>query len=78
MLDTDLLAQYVGFTENEVRDLCRKYNRNFDEVKRWYDGYLLKEEHIYNPKAVVSVMLRGNFKSYWSMTGTYESIIPLI
>ena len=78
MLDTDLLAQYVGFTENEVRDLCRKYNRNFDEVKRWYDGYRLNGEHIYNPKAVVSVMLRGNFKSYWSMTGTYESIIPLI
>ena len=78
MLDTDLLAQYVGFTENEVRDLCQKYNRNFDEVERWYDGYRLNGEHIYNPKAVVSVMLRGNFKSYWSMTGTYESIIPLI
>ena len=31
-----------------------------------------------NPKAVVSVMLRGEFQSYWSDTGTYESIRPLM
>lgn len=34
--------------------------------------------HIYNPKAVVSVMLRGTFQSYWSQTGTFESIRPFI
>ena len=33
---------------------------------------------VYNPKAVVSVMMRGSFQSYWSQTGTYESLIPLI
>lgn len=30
------------------------------------------------PKAVVSVMTRNKFESYWSQTGTYESIKPLI
>lgn len=78
MLDAGMLSSYVGFTEKEVKALCEKYDRNFKEVKRWYDGYILQKEHIYNPKAVVSVMMRGNFKSYWSMTGTYESILPLI
>lgn len=78
MLDSGVLASYVGFTEKEVRTLCKKYERDFNEVKRWYDGYVLQKEHIYNPKAVVSVMMRGSFKSYWSMTGTYESILPLI
>ena len=78
MLDSGVLASYVGFTEKEVRTLCKKYERDFNEVKRWYDGYVLQKEHIYNPKAVVSVMMRGIFKSYWSMTGTYESILPLI
>ena len=34
--------------------------------------------HIYNPRAVVSSILRGKLKSYWSMTGTYEMIIPWI
>ena len=78
ILDADVLAPYVGFTEDEVEELCKRYGRDFEEVRRWYDGYLLNGCHIYNPKAVVSVMMRGNFKSYWSMTGTYESILPLI
>ena len=78
MLDAGPLASYIGFTDDEVKQLCEKYDRDYKEVKSWYDGYLLSDKHIYNPKAVVSVMMRGSFQSYWSQTGTYESIIPLI
>ena len=78
MLDAKVFAPYIGFTENEVRKLCVEYNKDFSEVKRWYDGYLLSWTQIYNPKAVVSVMTWGDFQSYWSKTGTYESIVPLI
>ena len=78
MLDPSLLAPYVGFTEDEVKDLCKLYNKNFTEVKRWYDGYNLEGYHVYNPRAVVNLMLRGTFQSYWTQTGTYESIAPLI
>ena len=78
MLDAKVFAPYIGFTENEVRKLCVEYNKDFSEVKRWYDGYLLSGTQIYNPKAVVSVMTWGDFQSYWSKTGTYESIVPLI
>lgn len=78
MLAPGGLASYFGFTEAEVQDLCAKYNIDFTEVKRWYDGYFLGNEHIYNPKAVVSVMLRKEFQSYWSQTGTYAMIVPLI
>lgn len=78
MLDAGVLAPYVGFTEEEVKELCEKYNRDFRGVERWYDGYLLSDLHIYNPRAVISVMDRGNFQSYWSQTGTFESISPYI
>lgn len=78
MLDSSILAPYIGFTEDEVKSLCVKYDKDFAEVKRWYDGYQLGKYHVYNPRAVVSVMLRGSFQSYWSQTGTYESILPLI
>nr|WP_304276812.1 AAA family ATPase [Phascolarctobacterium succinatutens] len=61
MLAPGGLASYFGFTEAEVQGLCAKYNVDFTEVKRWYDGYFLGNEHIYNPKAVVSVMLRKEF-----------------
>lgn len=78
MLSAGDLAPYVGFTEKEVKELAEKYHQDFDEVKRWYDGYLLNEYQVYNPRAVVSVMLRGEFKSYWSETASYDAIVPLI
>ena len=78
MLSPSNLAQYVGFTEDEVRGLAREYNQDFDKVKMRYDGYLLRDYQVYNPRAVVSVMLKGEFKSYWSETASYEAIVPLI
>ena len=78
MLQADELAPYIGFTEAEVKGLCEKYNRDFDKVKKWYDGYLLDGYQVYNPKAVVSLMTKGRFRSYWSETGSYEVVVPLI
>ena len=78
MLQPYELAPYIGFTEEEVKALCKKYHRDFEKVKKWYDGYLLDHYQVYNPKAVVSVMTRGKFRSYWSETGSYEVILPLI
>lgn len=78
MLDSGMLSQYIGFTEQEVHELCKLYKTDFNKIKQWYDGYLLGNYEIYNPKAVVNVITRGNFRSYWSQTGTYKSIIPLI
>lgn len=78
MLSAGALAEYIGFTENEVKDLCKSYNQDFNEVKRWYDGYQLGKCHVYNPNAVVKLMLEGEFQSYWSGTGSYEAIVPLI
>ena len=43
-----------------------------------HDGYSLEGYQVYNPKAVVSLMLNGKYKSYWSNTGSYEAIVPLI
>ena len=78
MLQADELAPYIGFTEDEVKALCAKYNRDFDKVKKWYDGYLLDGYQVYDPKAVVSVMTKGRFRSYWFETGSYEVVVPLI
>ncbi len=78
MLDSDGLAQYIGFTEDEVKALCVKYGKDFEKVKRWYDGYVLEGHQVYNPKAAVSLMTKGKFKSYWSDTGSYEAVALLI
>jgi hypothetical protein len=69
------LARFIGFTEEEVKALCTKYQMDFDEAKRWYDGYRFKgAEHIYNPMAVVNAMLDEEFQSYWTSTETYEAL----
>ena len=78
MLDAKIFAPYIGFTEGEVKLLCEKYGKSFEEVKRWYDGYVLEEYQVYNPKAVIGVITWNKFQSYWSNTGSYEAILPLI
>ena len=37
------LAKYTGFREDEVRELCRKYGRNYQEISEWYDGYRVSD-----------------------------------
>ena len=78
MLDSGCMADYVGFTAREVKTLADKYGRDFEKLKRWYDGYQLGGVHVYNPKAVVNAVLNGNFKSYWSETASYDAVVPLI
>ena len=78
MTDPKIFAKYTGFTEEEVYGLCSQYKCDFNEVKRWYDGYFLEGFHVYNPEAVIKVLRWNQFQSYWSLTGTYEAIVPLI
>ena len=78
MLHAGPIAPYVGFTEAEVQKLCEEYGHEFEKVKRWYDGYQIGTYNVYNPNAVVNLMLEGEFQSYWSGTASYEAIVPLI
>lgn len=75
MTNPRVLAEFVGFTEDEVRDLCEKYDMDFTETARWYDGYTFRRiPHIYSPKSVVDAMLNEEFDSYWTQTETYEAL----
>lgn len=75
MTDAGEFAEFIGFTADEVSDLCRDYQMEFEALKDWYDGYLFRENlHIYNPKSVVDSLLRKNISSYWTQTETYEAL----
>lgn len=75
MTNPGTLAEYVGFTEKEVKGLCKRFDMDFDETRRWYDGYYFKEMgHIYNPRSVVSAMLNRSFDNYWNKTETFEAL----
>lgn len=68
------LSGYFGFTEEEVRELCRQNGADFPEFQKWYDGYVLNGLHIYNPKSVADAIKWGTFESYWTGTETYEAL----
>jgi hypothetical protein len=74
MLKPDMFTPYIGFTEDEVKCLCDKYDMDFDEMKRWYDGYELNGVHVYNPKSVTDAIRRNNIANYWTQTVALESI----
>ena len=82
MTDPGDLAEYFGFTEQEISALCEKYEMSFEEAKTQYDGYQLIAHRqtgdeiysMYSPKSVVDAMLSGVFDNYWNQTETYEAL----
>lgn len=79
VLDPGEYAVFTGFTEEEVRTLCRQYHMDFNDAKRWYDGYSFDRIHsVYNPYSVMSAMLSGKFKSYWKKTSAAEALLAYI
>ena len=90
ILDAGVLSEFVGFTGDEVRALCENYQIDFDECRRWYDGYVLtkmpkdieKTEpevyEVYNPESVVRCMEDRKFSNYWGKTSSYKVISDYI
>lgn len=37
------LAPYAGFTAEETSGLCRRYGRDYQEIRDWYDGYRVSD-----------------------------------
>ena len=71
------LAEYVGFTGEEVEALCMKYCVSYEECKAWYDGYSFQAQgvrEVYNPRSVVAAMENGIFDNYWNKTETFEAL----
>ncbi len=69
------LEEYTGFTEEEVKELCGRYDMDFSETGSWYDGYRFRKvRHIYNPRSVVEAMQNRVLSNYWTKTETYEAL----
>ena len=75
MLEPGFLAEYVGFTENEVRELCQAHQIDFNEANKWYNGYHFdKIGHVYSPNSIIEAVINRKFSNYWTQTETYESL----
>ena len=79
MLHPGRFAKYTGFSEGEVKKLCKRHKMPFEEVKTWYDGYLLSDSFsVYNPFSVMSAMEEGTCRSFWGKTSASEALTDYI
>ena len=78
MIKSKPITEYYGFTEDEVRGLCKEYGMDFESTKAWYNGYLIDGKHMYNPNSVSMAMRRQEFDSYWRNTSSFASINTFI
>ena len=77
------LMPYFGFTEEEIGGLCECYSQTIENIRQWYDGYLMpvagdwddhEQIHIYNPNSVVEAFQRRKLGSYWKNTGAFAGV----
>ncbi len=66
--------EYFGFTDEEVKTMLAYYGleSHYDEIQKWYDGYLFGEKHVYCPWDVINycsklrVNPRVRPESFWA------------
>ena len=79
MINPGRICSSLGFTHDEVASLCQEYDMDISEMERWYDGYRIgKESHIFNPYSVMRAIDDNRYRSYWTSTGAYDSVITYI
>ncbi len=78
VLSSGDFGPFYGFTEDEVKVICKEHDLDFSETKRWYDGYVLGGLHMYNPNSIMQLIKFKEHKSYWGNTASFENVSDLI
>ena len=60
-------SEYYGFTTKEVNLLLERVNiQNNQEIKDWYNGYIMGDHVLYNPWSIMRCVSRnGDLEPYW-------------
>jgi len=75
MVGASTLAEFIGFTAQETEALCLEHGMDYEECRRWYDGYSLNGvNEIFSPKSVVTAMKNQEYGDYWTQTGSFEAL----
>jgi hypothetical protein len=79
MVEPRKMGKYFGFTKDEVKNLAVKYDTDFDELEKWYDGYQIGDEKsMFNPNSVIQAVDIGRCRSFWAATGSFDAITSYI
>ncbi len=73
------LSPFFGFTKEEVQMLAERHGMDFDELEKWYDGYLIgAQPSMFNPNSVMTALSEQWCEDYWGKTGATNSISAYI
>ena len=85
MIDPGLFVPYIGFTDNEVAEICADFGVSVDMMTEWYNGYSFRWKSadepgevsisIYNSNSVMQAARKKKFRSYWRKTSA-PNVLP--
>ena len=87
MIKPRQFAPYIGFTTDDVKEICKANNVSFEKMAEWYNGYHFKWEHedsdgslikddisIFNSNSVMEAVYHHSFESYWRTTSAPNAL----
>ncbi len=77
----DYFVDKFGLLEGEVESLFREQQVSFkiEEIRKWYNGYLIGNVSIYNPWSIIQcIKSSGKLQPYWVNTSSNELIKKLL
>ncbi len=74
-----MLAENVGFTNEDVHKVCQKFRADEQLMKIWYDGYKLPGVgDVYCPSSVMEAAVNDDYASHWTATASLEALTNYI
>ncbi len=81
-LTSNQFNDQFGFTEAEVETMLTDFDllHRYDEIKKWYNGYMFGDKTIYNPWSIINFLedIDHNILPYWVNTSNNELIESLL
>lgn len=86
MTSPGAMGGFLGFNDADVKMLAERHQMDFQELKRWYDGYemetfdwrldapQIKKMAIYNPNSVMTAIREHYCDNYWAKTEAFEAL----
>ncbi|MBR3624710.1 MAG: AAA family ATPase, partial [Selenomonadaceae bacterium] len=65
---SEIYSDIFGFTVEETENMLKEsgFAEKFDELKKWYDGYIIGDCEIYNPWSIINFIDNNcKYSPYW-------------
>lgn len=60
------------------KKICQEKRLDFNETRRWYDGYVSGGLHMYNPNSIREMVSSRQYLPFWGNTASYETVAELM